>query len=112
MRTMYLINPAPDIPTYYGGEQFAARGLRPATAIADLTLPTVAALADRHLRVVLCDETFEPVNFDIGADYVGITGKVSQRGRMRALAAEFRRRGVTVVIGGPYASLDPDWVRP
>ncbi|HVX39893.1 MAG TPA: radical SAM protein [Gemmatimonadaceae bacterium] len=112
MRTMYLINPSPDIPTYYGGEVFAGRGLRPATSIADLTLPTVAALAERHLRVVLCDETFEPVDFNASADYIGITGKVSQRGRMRAIAAEFRRRGRKVVIGGPYASLDPEWVRP
>ena len=112
MRTMYLINPAPDIPTYYGGEVFGGRGLRPATSMADLTIPTVAALAEKHLRVVLCDDTFEPVDFNIDVDYVGITGKVSQRGRMCAIASEFRRRGVTVVIGGPYASLDPDWVRP
>lgn len=112
MPTMYLINPAPDIPTYYGGEVFAGRALRPATSMADLTIPTVAALADRHLRVVLCDDTFEPVDFDIATDFVGITGKVSQRGRMRAIATEFRRRGVTVIIGGPYASLDPEWVRP
>ena len=109
---MYLINPAPDIPTYFGAEVYAGRGLRPATLMADLALTTVAALAEPHLRVVLCDESIEPVDFDIAADYVGITGKVSQRGRLRAIATEFRRRGVTVVIGGPYASLDPDWVRP
>ena len=30
---------------------------------------------------------------------------------MRAIAAEFRRRGKTVIIGGPYASLSPDAVR-
>jgi hypothetical protein len=112
MRTLYLINPAPDIPTYFSAEVYASRGLHATTLMADLALPTLAALADGHLRVVLCDETIEPVDFDIGADYVGLTGKVSQRGRMRAIAAEFRRRGVTVVIGGPYASLDPDWVRP
>ncbi len=112
MKTIYLINPTPDIPTYFGAEVYAGRGLRPATLMADLALTTVATLAEPHLRVVLCDESIDTVDFDIGADYVGITGKVSQRGRMRAIATEFRRRGVTVVIGGPYASLDPDWVRP
>jgi hypothetical protein len=112
VRTLYLINPAPDIPTYFSAEVFRARGFRPATLMADLALPTVAALASPHLRVVLCDESIEPVDFDADADYIGITGKVSQRGRLRDIATEFRRRGATVVIGGPYASLDPDWVRP
>ena len=36
----------------------------------------------------------------------------AQWGRMKSIAAEFRRRGRTVVIGGPYASLSPDAVRP
>jgi radical SAM superfamily enzyme YgiQ (UPF0313 family) len=31
---------------------------------------------------------------------------------MREIAAEFRARGVCVVMGGPYASLSPDVVRP
>lgn len=31
---------------------------------------------------------------------------------MKAIAAEFRRRGKPVIIGGPYASLSPDTVRP
>jgi hypothetical protein len=112
MRTLYLINPASDAPTYFSAEVFAGRGLRPATLIAELALPTLAALAQSHLDVVLCDESVQPIDFDIGADYVGITGKVSQRARMVAIAREFRRRGVTVVIGGPYASLDPEWLRP
>lgn len=112
MRTLYLINPAPDISTYFGAEVYGGRGLRAATLMADLALPTLAALAEPHLRVQLCDETMESVDFDVAADYVGLTGKVSQRGRMRIIAEEFRRRGVPVIIGGPYASLDPEWVRP
>src|ERR1041384_4790412 len=31
---------------------------------------------------------------------------------MKAIAAEFRRRGKTALIGGPYASVSPDVVRP
>ena len=42
MRSLYLINPAPDIPTYFGAEVYAGRGLRPATLMADLALPTLA----------------------------------------------------------------------
>ncbi len=111
-RSLYLINPASDFPTYFGGEVFAGRGLSPATLIADLALPTVAALAAPHLRVAVCDEVVEPIDFGAGPDYVGLTGKVSQRARMIAIAREFRRRGVKVMIGGPYASLDPEAVRP
>jgi radical SAM superfamily enzyme YgiQ (UPF0313 family) len=43
---------------------------------------------------------------------IGITGKVSQRDRIIELAAEFRRRGKLVIVGGPYASLNPDDIRP
>ena len=112
MRTLYLINPAPDVPTYFSAEVFAGRGLRAATLIADLALPTLAALAAPYLDVVLCDESVQTIDFDANVDFVGITGKVSQRARMIAIAREFRRRGVTVIIGGPYASLDPEWIRP
>src|ERR1051326_5722367 len=107
-RTFLLINPASDMPTYFG----AAGGLQAVTRSADPALPTLAALAAPHLDVVMCDEMIDPVPYDAGPDYVGITGKVSQRGRMVAIAHEFRRRGVTVIIGGPYASLDPEALRP
>jgi hypothetical protein len=83
--SLYLINPRADFPTYYGAEFYEARGYRPAAFLADLDTP---------------------------ADYVGITGKISQWGRMRTLAREFRERGKTVLIGGPHASLSPELVRP
>jgi len=51
------------------------------------------------------------VDFDHPADWIAITGKVSQRQRMVAIADKFRRRGKRVVIGGPYASLSPARVR-
>jgi hypothetical protein len=110
-RTLYLINPASDFPTYFSAEVFAGRGLTPATLMADLPLATLAALAGSHLAVTLCDENIQTVDFNADVDFVGITGKVSQRGRMLTIAGEFRRRGVTVLIGGPYASLDPESVR-
>jgi len=110
--SLYLINPVADMPSYFSSEVFAARGLPPAIATADLAIATVAALAPDDFSIELCDENASPVNFDSDADFVGITGKVSQWGRMRSIADEFRARGKTVVIGGPYASLSPDVVRP
>ena len=110
--SLYLINPAVDFPTYFGGEVYAGWGLRPATLMADLAIPTVAGMVPRDFDVRLCDENISPIEFDISADFVGITGKITQWGRMTAIAREFRRRGKVVLIGGPYASLSPEVVRP
>jgi radical SAM superfamily enzyme YgiQ (UPF0313 family) len=110
--SVYIVNPVADFPGYFGGEVFAARGLRPATLTADLALPTLAALAPRDFQVQLCDEAIAPVDFSTSADYVAITGKVTQHRRMVELAGEFRRRGKIVLIGGPHASLAPAEVRP
>jgi radical SAM family protein/uncharacterized protein DUF4070 len=111
-KSIYLINPVADIPGYFTAEVFAARGLSPAVAVADLAIATVAGLAPDDFHVELCDENASPINFDSTADYIGITGKVSQWGRLRDVADEFRRRGKIVIIGGPYASLSPEDVRP
>ena len=111
-RSLYLINPAADFPTYYGAEVYAGRGYRPAVGLADLVVPTLAAMVPDDFGVHLCDEHIEPVDFDLDVDYVGITGKISQWGRTKSIAAAFRRRGKTVIIGGPNASLCPEMVRP
>jgi hypothetical protein len=111
-KSIYLINPVADIPGYFTAEVFAARGLRPAVAVADLAIATVAGFAPDDFRIELCDENTSPINFDSAADYIAITGKVSQWGRIREVADEFRRRGKIVMIGGPYASLSPEDVRP
>src|SRR5690606_32547118 len=111
-KKLYLINPNCDFPTYFGGDVYGAVGLSPAVFVGDLAIATVAALAPPGIEVELCDEALTPVNFDTDADWVGLTGKVTQWGRMRAIADEFRRRGKTVIIGGPFGSLSPSTVRP
>jgi radical SAM superfamily enzyme YgiQ (UPF0313 family) len=109
--SIYLINPRSDAPFYFGTEVHAARGFGPTLLLADAALPTVAAMAPPDFDVTLCDEAISPVDFDTTADFVGITGKISQEGRMIDLAREFRTRGKIVIFGGPYASLAPDRFR-
>ncbi len=87
-----------------------AMGLTPSSTIADLAIPTVAAMAPKDFNVRLCDENLTAIDYDISADFVAITGKVSQWGRMREVARAFRERGRTVIIGGPFASLCPEVV--
>ena len=62
--------------------------------------------------MVLVDEAEGPVDLDAECDMVGITGYITQRDRALELADAFRERGRMVVIGGPYASLDPETYRP
>ena len=110
-KSLYLINPKAEIPSYYGSEVHEYWGHQPVFLIADLATVTVAAMAPDDWDVTICEEHVEPINFDIDVDYVGITGKVNQASRMVAVADEFRRRGKTVIIGGPYASLSPESFR-
>lgn len=109
--SIYIINPACSAPNYYSAEAFAdSRGGW--TQVADLAIATVAAFVPDGWTVRLTDESLSPVDLDSTADFVAITGKASQRTRMIELAAAFRYRGRTVLIGGPFASLTPDEVRP
>ena len=61
--------------------------------------------------MTICEEYVEEIDFDVDADFIGVTGKVIQGQRMNEVADEFRRRGKTVLIGGPHASLSPEAVR-
>jgi radical SAM superfamily enzyme YgiQ (UPF0313 family) len=110
--SIYFINPAADFPTYFNAENYFARNLRRATQMADLAIPTLAALTPPDFEVRICDENIDPVDAEWVPDYVGITGKITQHGRMLALAQDFRGRGSTVIIGGPYASLSPEVLAP
>jgi radical SAM superfamily enzyme YgiQ (UPF0313 family) len=110
-KSLYLINPKADAPSYYGAESVAAHGLQPAVNIADLTLPTVAALAPASFKVQLCDESVTAVDLASQADFIGITGKSTQVTGMLRLARHFRQQGKTVIFGGPFATLSPEAVR-
>lgn len=110
-RSIYIINPASSAPNYHSAEAFAdAQGGW--TQVADLAIATVAAFVPDGWDVRLTDESLSPVDFDSNADFIAITGKASQRSRMIELATAFRRRGRTVLIGGPFASLTPEEMRP
>jgi radical SAM superfamily enzyme YgiQ (UPF0313 family) len=110
-KSIYLINPNPNKPSYYGGEIIKDTGYAPGVLIADLVIPTVAAFVPDDFDVSLCDEYITPIDFEKAVDYVGITGRVDQQDRMIEVAEEFRQRGVTVLFGGSFASLSPEKVR-
>lgn len=106
-----FIHPRDDAPSYYGADIVEAWGSAPALTMVDLGTTTVAALAPKDVEVRITEESVETVDLDRSADFVALTGKVSQRGRIAALAEEARRKGRTVILGGPWASLSPDSAR-
>lgn len=110
MPSIYIINPAVSTPSYYTAE-FFAEDREGWVLVADLTIATLAAFVPEGWDIRLTDEGVTPADLDADVDFVAITGKTSQRNRMIELADEFRRRGRTVLIGGPFASLVPDDMR-
>jgi radical SAM superfamily enzyme YgiQ (UPF0313 family) len=110
-RAVYLVQPR--FPPTIWGMEYLLR-MTPYNAVfPPLGLLTLAALAPKDYRVTVCDENAgERVDYDTPAQIVGITGYLLQKTDVLAHAKQFRRRGKTVVIGGPIANLLPEVVRP
>lgn len=73
-----------------------------------LPLVTLAALTPADVSVSIVDENVEPVDLDLDADVIAMTGIYCQRARLFELADAFRARGRRVAIGGPIAADLPD----
>jgi radical SAM superfamily enzyme YgiQ (UPF0313 family) len=73
-----------------------------------LSLPLLAGAAPEH-DYELIDMLWasDRIDFNAPVDLVGISVRVTAEARAFAIADDFRRRGVTVVLGGPQASLAP-----
>lgn len=75
-----------------------------------LTLPVLASLVPQEINaeVICLDEGIQDVDIDLSVDLVGITLITGTASRAYELAASFRPRGITVVLGGPHVTLLPD----
>ena len=73
-----------------------------------LNLPYLAAVTPPDIEVKIIDEAFEEVNFDEKLDLVGLTAQTPVAPRAYQIAAEFKKRGVPVVMGGVHASMLPE----
>lgn len=77
-----------------------------------LAFPVLAALTPDDWEVEVCVELIEKVPFDTDADVVGIGGMGQSTRRGIDLAKEFKRRGKTVIMGGPMVTLAPQFAAP
>ena len=75
-----------------------------------LQMGVLAALTPPEVEVVLYDDRIETIPFDEPTDLVAITVETFTARRAYEIAAEFRQRGVPVVMGGMHPSLLPEEV--
>ncbi len=73
-----------------------------------ITMPYLAAFVPSHWEVVHIDEAVAPVDVTSNVDLVGITFHTPSAFHVYALATQFRKRGIPVVLGGPHVTLMPD----
>lgn len=73
-----------------------------------LSLPTIAAYTPENWDVDLVDEAVEDIDFDDPCDMVGLSIMTCYAPRAYEIAAEFRKRGKTVVMGGVHPTYCPD----
>jgi radical SAM superfamily enzyme YgiQ (UPF0313 family) len=75
-----------------------------------LMLGVLAGLTPQDVEVVLYDDRMEAIPYDEPTDLVAITVETYTARRAYEIAAEYRQRGVKVIMGGMHASLLPDEV--
>jgi len=73
-----------------------------------LVLPYLAALTPKGWDITLVDEMVRPVDLEWPADVVAITTWTLSSYRAYDLAAEFRKRGRKVILGGPHPYFYPE----
>ena len=73
-----------------------------------LMLGVLAGLTPPDVETVLYDDRMETVPFDEPTDLVAITVETFTARRAYEIAAEYRQRGVPVVLGGMHVTLLPE----
>jgi radical SAM superfamily enzyme YgiQ (UPF0313 family) len=73
-----------------------------------LTIAVLKALTPNDIETELFDDRIELIDYDTVTDLVAITVETYTAKRSYQIAENFRKRGVTVVMGGYHASLIPE----
>lgn len=76
-----------------------------------LMLGVLAGLTPAEHEVVLHDDRMESIPYDDPTDIVAITVETYTARRAYEIAAEYRQRGIPVIMGGMHAVLAPDEVQ-
>src|SRR5712692_5429790 len=102
-KRLLLVDPYPRENPYHLGPSE-----RKAIWFPKLSLPAIAAYTPEHWDVEIQDESVRAIDFEYPADMVGISIMTCYAPRAYEIAAEFRKRGVSVVLGGVHPTYCPD----
>jgi radical SAM superfamily enzyme YgiQ (UPF0313 family) len=72
-----------------------------------LNLAMLAALTPPEIEISIVDEAIEQTNFDEQVDLVGVSCTSAVVPRAYEIAAEYRKRGIKVALGGTHPTLIP-----
>lgn len=72
-----------------------------------LNLAMLASLTPSEIEISVVDDAVEKIDFDEQVDLVGISYTTTVVPRAYEIAAEYRKRGVKVVLGGTHPTLIP-----
>jgi radical SAM superfamily enzyme YgiQ (UPF0313 family) len=81
---------------------------RAADALEPLVFGVLAKLTPPDVELALYDDRLEPIPYDEPTNLVAITVETYTAKRAYQIAAQFRKRGVPVVMGGYHPTLLPD----
>lgn len=73
-----------------------------------LSLGALAGFTPPDVEVALYDDRVEPIPFDEPTDLVAITVQIYAAQRAYEISAEYRKRGVPVILGGMHVTLLPE----
>jgi radical SAM superfamily enzyme YgiQ (UPF0313 family) len=102
-RRLLLVDPYPRNNPYH-----LTAAERRAVWFPKLSLPTIAAYTPESWEVDLVDEAVEDIDFDDPCEMVGLSIMTCYAPRAYEIAAEFRKRGKTVVMGGVHPTYCPE----
>ena len=73
-----------------------------------LSIPTLISLTPTGHQIKVFDENIEEIDYDWGADIVGISVRTMSANRAYEISEQFRERGVVTVLGGIHPSMCPE----
>ena len=76
-----------------------------ALALPPLNLMIIAAHTPKEYQIAIIDEAYDDIDYEAPVDLVGITCMTPLAPRAYKIAAEFKKRGVPVVLGGIHPSM-------
>ncbi len=101
--SLFLINPRQEKKHFAQQVEFSLL-MGKKSLLTPLALPTLAALTPDNYRIRIIDEELQSIPEDELPDIVGITTLAHTIKRVYEIADWYRSKGVTVVLGGSYAS--------